>query len=46
MKRKHTIGMRIMETPATLVMVLVVCLVSIPEIIYIGFEHLKYKIRL
>jgi len=46
MKKKHGMGMSLIETPATLIMVLVVCVVSVPAIISIGFEHLKYKIKL
>jgi hypothetical protein len=45
MIRKYGIGMRLIETPATLIMVLVVCVVSVPSIIHIGLEHLKYKIK-
>ena len=46
MKRKYSIGMGIMETPATLIVILLVCAVSVPFILYIGLKHLKYKIRL
>lgn len=46
MKKKHGIGMCLIETPATLIMVLVACVVSVPAILYIGFEYLRYKVRL
>jgi hypothetical protein len=45
MKNKHGIGMRLIETPATFIMVLVVCVVSVPAILYMGFKYLKYKIK-
>ena len=45
MKRKHSIGMRLIETPATLIMVLVVCVVSVPALVYLGFKYLWYKIK-
>jgi hypothetical protein len=46
MKDKHGIGMRLIETLATMVLVLVVCVASVPSIMYIGFKHLRYKIKL
>ena len=46
MKGKHWIGMRLIETLAALIMVLVICVVSVPSIMYIGFKHLRYKIKL
>jgi hypothetical protein len=45
MKNKHGMGIRLIETLVTLPIVLFVCLVSVPSIIRIGFEHLKYKIK-
>jgi hypothetical protein len=46
MKSKHSIGMRLIETPAIFIMVLFVCVVSVPAIMYIGLKHLKYKIKI
>jgi hypothetical protein len=46
MKDKHGIGMRLIETLAALIMVLVICVASVPPIMYIGFKHLRYKIKL
>jgi hypothetical protein len=46
MKDKHGIGIRVIGTLVTLVMFLVVCVASVPSIMYIGFKHLRYKIKL
>jgi hypothetical protein len=46
MKDKHGISMRLVGTLATLMMVLVVCVASVPSIMCIGFKHLRYKIKL
>jgi hypothetical protein len=46
MVKKYGIGMSVIETLATLIMVLVVCMLSVPSIMHIGFTHLKYKIKL
>ena len=46
MRDKHGISMRLIETLAALMMVLVVCVASVPSIMYIGFKHLRYKIKL
>ena len=45
MIRKYGIGMRLIETPATVIMVLFVCVMSVPALIYIGFKYLMYKIK-
>lgn len=46
MKDKHLIGIRLLETLAALIMALIVCVVSVPSLIYIGFIHFKHKIKL
>jgi hypothetical protein len=43
---KHGIGMRLIETLAALIMVLVVCVASVPSVMCIGFKRLRYKIKL
>jgi hypothetical protein len=45
MKIKHGVGIRIIETLVALPIVLFVCVVSAPSIIWIGFEYLKHKIK-
>jgi competence protein ComGC len=45
MKNKHGMGIRLIEMLVTLPIILFVCVVSVPSIIRIGFEHLKYKIK-
>jgi hypothetical protein len=45
MKKKHGMGIRLIETLVTLPIVFFVCAVSVPSIIRIGFEHLMYKIK-
>ncbi len=44
--KKNGIGIRLIEILAALIMALVVCVVSVPSIMYIGFKHLRYKIKL
>jgi hypothetical protein len=46
MKDKYGIGMRLIETLAALIMVLVVCVASVPSVVCIGFKHLRSKIKL
>jgi hypothetical protein len=46
MKKKHGIGMSLIVTLATLIMVLIVGVVSLPSIISIGLKHLRNKIKL
>lgn len=46
MKKKYGVGIRLIETLATLPIVLLVCVISVPSILRIGFRHLKYKIKL
>ena len=43
---KHGIGMRLIEALAALTMVLIICVASVPSIMYIGFKHLRHKIKL
>jgi len=43
--KKHRISMHFIETLAAFIMVLVVCVVSVPSILYIVFTHLRYKIK-
>ena len=45
MKKKHGMSIRLIEALVALPIVLFVCVVSVPSIIRIGFEHLKYKIK-
>jgi hypothetical protein len=44
--KKNGIGIRLIEILAALIMALVVCVVSVPSIMYIGFKYLRYKIKL
>ena len=45
MKEKHGMGISIIETLATLPIVIFVCVISVPSILRIGFKHLKYKVK-
>jgi hypothetical protein len=45
MERKHSIGMRLIEILVALPIVLVICVVSAPAIMYIGVKYLMYKIK-
>jgi len=45
MKNKQGVGIRYIETLATLPILLLICVISVPFIIYIGFKHLMYKIK-
>jgi hypothetical protein len=46
MGKNRGIGMSLIGTLAALIMILVVCVVSLPSILYMGFKHLRYKIKL
>jgi hypothetical protein len=46
MEKKHGIGMNLIATLAGMIMVLVVCVLSVPSIISIGLKHLRYKVKL
>ena len=46
MEKKHGIWIDLAATLAGVIMVLVVCVLSVPSIISIGLKHLRHKVKL
>ncbi|MDQ1254545.1 MAG: hypothetical protein QG646_3815 [Euryarchaeota archaeon] len=46
MRKKHGIAMSLLAGLAALVLIFMIGVISFPWLIYIGFKHLKHKIKI